>query len=314
MLHFPLKKILATMGIAALLAFGGAMLKNEIQSDFDEKVAILEMQIASLGKNIEKLTGESSEYALSIQELQNRKEVREKSQDELLTGSVSKVAPSVVSIVVSKDVQKLVVEYVNPFGNDPMFKDFNIRVPVYRQQGSEQQKIGAGTGFLVKSNGYILTNRHVVSDAVATYTVLLQNGAQKKATVLYRDAENDFAILKIDGSGYTTATLGNSNTLKLGQTVIAIGNALGEYSNSVSVGIISGLNRAIEASDGGKLIKLEGVIQTDAAINPGNSGGPLITLQGEIVGVNVATVVGGSNISFAIPINKALPILESIAR
>jgi serine protease Do len=174
--------------------------------------------------------------------------------------------------------------------------------------------VGAGTGFFITSDGYILTNRHVVEDVQADYTVLLANGAQKQATVVYRDSANDFALVKIDGKGYSKVSLGNSDALKLGQTVVAIGNALGQYSNSVSVGIISGLHRAITASGAGGSENLNGVIQTDAAINPGNSGGPLFGLDGKVVGVNVATVQGSSNISFSIPISQILGSIRNVVK
>lgn len=312
-----MQKIIGGAALLMVLGVGAYAAKAKLnrvvaekERAFDEKVLMLEAQIAALNVQVQGLTGENSQIALSITELQNRKEVREKSQEELLTDAVAKITPSVVSIVVSKDVPKLSVEYVNPFGDDPFFRDFDFRVPVYRQRGVERQKVGAGTGFIVRSNGYILTNRHVVADPNATYAVLLSNGVQKEGAVVFRDPERDLALLKIDGSGFRTAPFGNSDSLKLGQTVIAIGNALGEYNNSVSVGIISGMNRAIEAHDGTRLVRLAGVLQTDAAINPGNSGGPLITLQGEVIGVNVATVIGSSNISFAIPITTAKELVN----
>lgn len=312
------RRIIASVFIIAVIGGAWFFIRQQIreyvagkEAAFDEKIAALERQIAALGEQVEKLTGESFNAAISIRELQNRKDVREKSQDELLTGAVAKITPAVVSIVVSKDVPKLAVEYVNPFGDDPFFKDFNFRVPVYRQKGTERQKVGAGTGFLITADGYILTNRHVVADPAATYTVLLSDGAQKVGRVIFRDTERDLALVKIDGSGLRPAPFGDSTELKLGQTVIAIGNALGEYNNSVSVGIISGLNRTIEASDGSRTVRLSGVLQTDAAINPGNSGGPLTTLQGEVIGVNVATVIGSSNISFSIPIAVAKELIGS---
>ncbi len=278
------------------------------QLAFAEKVAGLETQIEELQGKIEALSGEQEKTVLSLQELKNREVVKQKSQDELLTAAVAKVAPAVVSVVVSKDVPKLEVVYKNPFGDDPFFKNFNIRIPVYQQKGVERKQVGAGTGFLITSDGYLLTNKHVVADTTASYTVLLTDGSQKEAQVVYRDNSHDIAILKIAGGGLSTAaTFGNSDALKLGQTVVAIGNALGEYNNSVSVGIISGLGRNIEASG----VKLNDVIQTDAAINPGNSGGPLLDLGGRVVGVNVATVVGASSISFAIPINVVKGIIKT---
>lgn len=309
---FPqLKRILWSILLIAIVGIGAysvhTYFKNYVETKeraFDEKVAVIQYQIASLYEAVQTLAGASSQVALSVKELQNRKNVIAKSQDELLTDAVARVTPAVVSIVVSKDVPNLEVSYENPFGNDPFFKDFNVRVPVYRQKGTVTQKVGAGTGFIISPLGYVLTNRHVVSDPSATYTALLSDGTQKNGRVIFRDTEHDIALLKIEGSRFTSVSLGNSNRIKLGQTVVAIGNALGEYNNSVSVGIISGLDRDITASSkSGGSETLEGVIQTDAAINPGNSGGPLITTSGEVIGVNVATVVGSSNISFSIPVN-----------
>ena len=278
---------------------------------FDRKILVLQKQIAALGDEVMKITGENIRTALSLKEIQNRQDIKTKSQSELLTEAVAKVSPAVVSIAISKDVPQLEVVYQNPFGNDPFFKDFNIQVPVYRQKGTINKKVGGGSGFIITSTGYILTNRHVVLDTVATYSVLLSDGTQKPAKVVYKDAEKDIAIIKIDGTGYKTVALGNSDTVKLGETVVAIGNALGEYSNSVSVGIISGLNRSLQAQDStGKVETLTGVLQTDAAINPGNSGGPLVNMQGQAIGINVATVMGSSNISFSIPINSVISTLK----
>lgn len=234
-----------------------------------------------------------------------------RSQNDMLTAVVAKAAPAVVSIAISKDVALLEVQYVNPFGNDPYFRDVDMRVPVFRQVGTERRQVGAGTGFIARSDGYVITNRHVVNDEKADYTVLLSSGEKKTARVTYRDPDIDFAVLKIDGTGYTTIPLGDSSKIKLGQTVTAIGNALGEYSNTVAVGIISGLDRTIEASDAqGRVETLSGVIQTDAAINRGNSGGPLLDLDGRAIGVNVAVDQSGNNIGFALPINSVKAIFN----
>lgn len=304
--------LIAVMGTSAYVAYTHITgYVDAKERSFEEKILMVQQQIASLYEAVQTLAGANSEVALSVKELQNRKQALSKSQDELLTDAVAKVAPAVVSIVVSKDVPNLEVTYENPFGNDPFFKDFNVRVPVYRQKGTVTQKVGAGTGFIISPLGYVLTNRHVVSDPSATYTALLSDGAQKNGRVIFRDTKNDIALLKIEGSGFTSVPLGDSSNVKLGQTVVAIGNALGEYSNSVSVGIISGLNRDITASNsGGGTETLKGVIQTDAAINQGNSGGPLINTSGEVIGVNVATVVGSSNISFSIPIAVAKALVQ----
>ncbi|MDP3740817.1 MAG: trypsin-like peptidase domain-containing protein [bacterium] len=274
--------------------------------DFEGEVQGLREKISQLEGKIGAVGEQSQKAELSIKELQNRQVVRQKSQDELLTAAVSRVAPAVVSIVVSKDVPLLEVVYENPFGNDPFFKDFGFRIPVYRQKGVEHQRVGAGTGFLITADGYILTNKHVLEGKEASYTALLSDGKQIAATVAHRSETQDIAILKIEGGGFATVNLGNSDSLKLGQSVAAIGNALGKYSNSVSVGIISGLERKLEVSG----TKFENVIQTDAAINPGNSGGPLLNLDGRVVGVNVATVIGSNSISFSIPINLVKDILR----
>ncbi len=231
------------------------------------------------------------------------------SQSDMTVAAIAKAAPAVVSIVITKQVPEYQVVYQDPFGNG-MFQ-----VPTYQPTGrTTEQRLGAGTGFLVSSNGYIVTNKHVVFDDSATYTATLANGTQQLLRVVQKDAENDIAILKIEGSGYPFLTLGDSALLQQGQPIIAIGNALGQYSNSVSLGIVSGLNRTINASDStGNVETLNGVIQTDAAINPGNSGGPLLDLQSRVVGINVAMVQGSSNISFAIPINAVRNLIKSTA-
>lgn len=303
--------LLAGLGRAGFLVWQSY--KKRLQKDFDDKIALLQKQISGLQEQISKFSNQPPEAALPQTEVVNREIIREKSQDQLLTEAVAKTAPAVVSVVISKYVPQLEIVYGNPFGDDPFFKDFNIQVPMYRQKGVEKQKVGAGTGFLITSSGYILTNRHVVEDVQAEYTVLLSSGQQKSARVVYKDPSLDIAVIKIDGSGYAAAELGDSSAVKLGQTVIAIGNALGEYNNSVSTGIISGLERTVEAANSqGRLETLSGVIQTDAAINPGNSGGPLLTLEGKVIGVNVATVIGSNNISFAIPINKVKSIISTV--
>ncbi|MBX4200432.1 trypsin-like peptidase domain-containing protein [Candidatus Parcubacteria bacterium] len=230
-----------------------------------------------------------------------------------LTRAVAKVSPGVVSIVISQDVPKMQVQYINPFGSSPEYRNSRLRIPVYKQVGTEKQDTGAGSGFIVRSDGYIITNSHVVEDDTATYTVLLSSGEEKVAHVVSLDQADDIAVIKIDASNLPTVPLGESSNLVLGQTVAAIGNALGEYSNSVSVGIVSGLDRTIEAGDyDGNVETLSGVIQTDAAINPGNSGGPLLDLNGEVTGVNVATVRGSNNISFAVPIDVVKNILKNL--
>ncbi|OGZ31852.1 MAG: hypothetical protein A2V69_03780 [Candidatus Portnoybacteria bacterium RBG_13_40_8] len=214
---------------------------------------------------------------------------------------VKEASPAVVSIIISKYVPVYEQGYYNPFGeNSP----FDIRIPIIREKGKELKEVGGGTGFIVSSNGLIATNKHVVLDDEAEYTVLTNDGEKYEAKVLARDPIQDIAIIKIEANDLPTVKLGNSEKLEIGQTVIAIGNALGEFRNTVSSGIISGLLRTITASGGGISEQLEDIIQTDAAINPGNSGGPLLNLYGEVIGMNTAVVQGAENIGFAIPINK----------
>ncbi|MBU4284975.1 trypsin-like peptidase domain-containing protein [Patescibacteria group bacterium] len=214
---------------------------------------------------------------------------------------VKEVSPAVVSVIISKYVPILVQEYYNPFGeNSP----FNIMIPRIVEKGKELKEVGGGSGFIVSSDGMIVTNKHVVLDEKAQYTVLVNDGNKYSAKVLARDPNQDIAIIKIEANGLSTVNLGDSDSIEIGQSVIAIGNALGEFRNTVSVGIISGLMRTITAGGGGFEEKLEEVIQTDAAINLGNSGGPLLNLFGEVIGMNTAMATDAENIAFAIPVNK----------
>ena len=270
--------------------------------------------VAQIEKDFTSASASQASSTLSTAEIASRSAIIVNAQQDSLTQAVAKVAPAVVSVVISKDVPQYQVTYENPFGDDPFFQNVGIQVPVYTPTGSTtSQTIGAGSGFLITSNGYILTNKHVVYDDTATYTVLLSTGKQLVASVVYKDPQNDLAVIKIDATGLPFVTLGNSDDLVLGQTVAAIGNALGQYSNSVSTGVVSGLNRTITAqSEDGTDETLSGVIQTDAAINPGNSGGPLLDLDGDVVGINVATIQGSSNVSFSIPINEVKQIIATV--
>ncbi len=233
--------------------------------------------------------------------------------DKLPIEAVRKVAPSVVSVVISKFLPKIKGVYGAPgmpFGGNPfLFGEV--------EDGQKEKiKIGGGSGFIVHPDGLVLTNKHVVFDQDAEYTVLMIDGSEYPAKVLSRDPINDIAVLKINAKGLSTVRLGNSSKLELGQTVIAIGNALGMFSNTVSKGIISGLSRSISAAlgTGGEMEHLRGVLQTDVAINQGNSGGPLINIDGEAIGINTAIIFGAQNIGFAIPINWAKQDLEDILK
>ncbi len=233
-------------------------------------------------------------------------------QDSVIN-AVKTAKPAVVSIVVSKIVPKYDISYDSnndSFGG--MFPGF-FQTPIYKENGTEKKKIGSGSGFLISSDGMIVTNRHVVEDKTATYDVLLNNGKMYSATVLARDGVLDVALLKIGVSNQAYLQLGDSDALQVGQSVIAIGNALGEFKNSVSVGVVSGLSRSVIAGDSaGQSERLDKVIQTDAAINPGNSGGPLLNLRGDVIGINVAVVQGSSNVGFALPINSVKSAIASV--
>ncbi len=237
------------------------------------------------------------------------------SEESAITEAVEKVSPAVVSIIVSKDLPKIEQYWGSPFENDDFFRDFfNFRVPMQRQNGTEKKEIGGGTGFIISSDGMIVTNKHVVSDEEAEYTVLMNDGTTYEASILAQDETNDLAVIKIDEKNLPTVELGDSDSIKIGQSVIAIGNALGEFRNTVSVGVVSGLSRSIIAGSGisGQIEQLTGVIQTDAAINPGNSGGPLVNSVGQVIGINTAIVSNAQNIGFAIPINDIKTSIESI--
>ncbi len=232
------------------------------------------------------------------------------SQEEAVISVVNEVSPSVVSIIISKDLPVIEEYFEEFFGPGP----FEFKIPQYRQKGVEKREIGGGTGFIISSEGMILTNRHLVLDKEADYTVLTNDGRKFPAKVLARDPVQDLAIIKIEKTdeSFKVVKLGDSSKLQIGQTVITIGNALGEFRNTVSVGVISGLGRTVTAVGGGIIETIEDVIQTDAAINKGNSGGPLLDLRGEVIGINTAMALEAENIGFAIPINKAKRAIEQV--
>ncbi len=240
----------------------------------------------------------------SITNTETRTVVNEES---IVTKVVETSTPSVVTVSISKT--RAVIDPLEYFGAFGSF--FDVPRSDTKTQKVEQD---IGTGFIIAKNGLIATNKHVVSDTSAKYkVVLVKDGKDEVLEVknIYRDPQTDFAILKIDKNDLVPLPLGDSTKLKVGQLVIAIGTALGEFRSTVTTGVISGLGRGISAGspfEGSE--KLDNVIQTDAAINPGNSGGPLLNSSGEAIGVNTAVSSGGQNIGFAIPINV---VKESIA-
>jgi len=237
--------------------------------------------------------------------------VPQTSEEAKTISAVQEVSPAVVSIIITKDLPVLEEYYINPFEE---FFGPGFQIPQYRQKGTEKKEIGGGTGFIISTDGMLITNRHVVIDTEADYTVLTNDGKKYPAKVIARDPVQDFAILKIENANgnFPIVKFGDSSQLQIGQTVIAIGNALGEFKNTVSVGVISGLGRTVTASGGGITEILENVIQTDAAINKGNSGGPLLNLKGEVIGINTAMASEAENVGFAIPINRAKRAIEQV--
>lgn len=204
------------------------------------------------------------------------------------TSAVAKVSPSVVSITENGTTQDI-------FGNTI-------------------SQSAAGTGFIITNDGMIITNKHVVADANAKYTVVLASGKSYDAKIQSIDPVEDLAVLKIDATNLPVVELGDSDALKVGQWVVAVGNALGQFDNTVTAGVISARNRQVQASDssGSSSETINGVLQTDAAINPGNSGGPLVNLEGQVIGINTAVASNAQGIGFAIPINDAKSAIDSI--
>lgn len=221
-----------------------------------------------------------------------------------------KVCPAVITIVISKDLPKIEGFYFFPFG------EHQLIVPQIEKGKKEMRKIGGGSGFIGSSNGYVITCNHVVADPKANYTVILGPKRKYPAKILAKDPLIDIAILKIEGKNLPYLELGDSTKIELGETVLAIGNPLGEFEDTLSAGIVSGLSRKITAYGGMpfQTTSLRGLIQTDAAINPGNSGGPLVNMEGKAIGVNTAMVMGAQNIGFAIPINYAKKDLEEVIK
>ncbi len=221
-----------------------------------------------------------------------------------------KVCPAVITIVITKDLPKIEGFYLFPFGEQQFI------LPEIKKNRKEKTKIGGGSGFIVSPDGYVLTCSHVVADPDSDYTVILDPEHKYPAKVLEKDPLIDAAVLKISDKELPYLELGDSSEIDLGETVVAIGNPLGEFEDTLSAGIVSGLSRKITAYGGmsPRATSLRGLIQTDAAINPGNSGGPLVNLEGKAIGINTAMVMGAQNIGFAIPINYVKKNLEEVKK
>ena len=236
---------------------------------------------------------------------------------------IEKTMPAVVSIVIAKRLEDLEREMPAehyPFmpGDPNGKKERNNKIKMLDAMADDHHmvEIGGGSGCIVDPSGIVLTNKHVVDDIGAEYTVILNDGRRCSGTILSRDPVQDIALLKIDAEKVPFLKLGNALDLRLGQSVIAIGNALGIFKNTVSLGIVSGLSRSIaaQADPDSAPQEMRGLIQTDAAINPGNSGGPLVDGDGRVIGVNAAIVSGAQSIGFAIPINAAKRDLDDLKK
>lgn len=248
---------------------------------------------------IPQLLGKST-YNLPL--VQNTQPVKVESEESVTVNAVKNVGPSVVTV--SEQASP------TPQGDTFNFGPFSMFGQGMQDQQQQNQPQSIGSGFIVSADGLIVTNKHVISDTSGKYQVITSDNKQYDVQQIYRDPLNDVAILKINpsqNSGVTLkpVTLGDSSHLQVGQFVIAIGTALGEFRNSVTTGVISGLGRGVQAGDPyqGYVENLNNVIQTSAAINPGNSGGPLVNSASQVIGINTAVAQNGQNIGFALPIS-----------
>ncbi len=220
-------------------------------------------------------------------------------QESSVISTSARAKQSVVTVSMKKTL---------PGSSGVLFTPFGLLTP----QDSQEIEKDIGTGFVVsQKEGLIVTNRHVVDDVQADYQVFDSEGKSYPVTKIYRDPTNDLAIIQAE-IDLPELPLGESAGLQVGQSVIAIGTALGEFRHTVTTGVVSGLGRGIEASKGFSVERIDDLIQTDAAINPGNSGGPLLNMRGEVIGVNVA-VAAAQNIGFALPINTVKSSLENFS-
>ncbi len=218
-------------------------------------------------------------------------------EDSQIIETAKEISPSVVSIVTTKNL--------------PLYKEHVFSGNVYKNM-----QIGGGSGFIITADGLVVTNSHVVNDDSASYTVILNDKTEYDAEVVIISSFSDIAVLQLisddDESidGLPVVKFGDSEKIQIGQRVIAIGNALAQYENTVTTGVVSAVGRTISAESSESVKDLLNLIQTDAAMNLGNSGGPLVNLNGEVIGINTAVATGAQGIGFAIPVSDVLSMLE----
>lgn len=257
-----------------------------------------------------------------------QEKVKVVSEESVTINAVKKVGPSVVTVEeISSNSQNQQQSnpffdpfggmFGSPFGSGGGSSNGGSSNGGSGLGGSSNTPVAIGSGFIISSSGLIVTNKHVVSDP-GTYVVITSNDKKYNVKQIYQDPQNDIAVVKINpadnpGQVLKPVVLGNSNNLQVGQFVVAIGTALGEFRNTVTTGVISGLGRGITAGSqfAGETENLSDVIQTSAAINPGNSGGPLINDANQVIGINTAVAQNGQNIGFALPINTVKAALQN---
>ncbi len=289
-----------------VLIFAGGVVVGQKLSKFEFSTAFFQKEIDLLKKRLlgrSFIKDESKETSQTpLADLLQQKEVLS------IPDIVEAASDSVVTVSIKK-TQKV----IDPNSAFLEVGPFGVRLP---GEKTKQIKADIGTGFVVDSQeNLVVTNKHVVSDPTAKYLVIDKENKEYKVVKIYRDPETDLAIIKVNGLNKPALPLGDSDKIRVGESVIAIGTALGEFRHTVTAGVVSGLGRGITAGDGFFMLeKLDNVIQTDAAINPGNSGGPLINSRGEVIGVNVAVTQGAENIGFAIPINLVKTMLDNFNR
>lgn len=282
-----MRKRWLTLSIVLVLGFllGGAVVAKNADLPFIKSLmgnTTTESVEASQQKNTTVTAGSGYQYPSSVADM------------------VEKVGPAVVNV----EVQVKVSSGADPFANDPFFRQFFGNS---QTQPQTQYETGIGTGFLISSDGYIITNQHVI-DGASKITVQVPNHKNKlTAKVVGQDYESDLAVLKIDGTGYPTLSLGNSNNMRVGDFVAAIGEPYG-LDHTVTTGVVSAKGRPITIENR----NYKNLIQTDAAINPGNSGGPLLNMAGQVIGINTAVNSQAQGIGFAIPINTVKDILNQL--